>query len=82
MPYYNIDLGQQWLMKWLVAIMHQAITWTNVNLSLKAFWGIYMRAVSQELMKILIHEIKFENYPTKCTATSPRAKKLKHMYKA
>ena len=32
-PFGEIDLGQLWLRKWLVALRHQAITWTNVDLS-------------------------------------------------
>ena len=31
MPYGDIDQGQHWLRKWLVAWWHQAITWTNVD---------------------------------------------------
>ena len=33
----NIDLGRHWFMYWLVAWWHQAITWTNVDLSSKIF---------------------------------------------
>ena len=33
----NIDLGQHWLAYWLVAWQHQAITWTNVDLSSEIF---------------------------------------------
>ena len=32
-PFGDIDLGQHWLRYWLVAWRHQAITWTNVDLS-------------------------------------------------
>ena len=31
--YGDRDLGQRWLRYWLVAWQHQAITWTNVDLS-------------------------------------------------
>ena len=32
-PYGTKDLGQHWLRLWLVAWQHQAITWTNADLS-------------------------------------------------
>ena len=32
-PYGDRDMGQHWLRQWLVAWRHQAITWTNVDLS-------------------------------------------------
>ena len=32
MPYGNTDLGQHWLTWWLVALSHEANTWSNVNL--------------------------------------------------
>ena len=32
MPYGNTDLGQHWLTWWLVALWHEANTWSNVNL--------------------------------------------------
>ena len=33
MPYGIIDHGQHWLRQWLGACQHQAIAWTNVDLS-------------------------------------------------
>ena len=45
-PYGNLDLGQHWLRKWLVAWWHQANTWTNVQ------WGLVV--ISQEMLKISI----------------------------
>ena len=35
-PYGDIELGQHWLRQWLVAWRHQAITWTNVDLSVRS----------------------------------------------
>ena len=32
-PYGNIELVQHWVGKWLVALRHLAITWTNNDLS-------------------------------------------------
>ena len=33
MPYNDIELGQYWFRQWLGAIRHQAITWTNDDLT-------------------------------------------------
>ena len=43
--YGDIELGQHWLRLWLVAWWHQAITWTNADLSSMIsdenhFWAI------------------------------------------
>ena len=46
-PYDSIELAQLWFKLWLVA-WHQAITWTDVDLSSNAFCGIHLRATSQE----------------------------------
>ena len=51
-PYGDIDLGHHWPRQWLVAWRHQAITWTNVDLSLVKSCGIHLRAVSHEMLKI------------------------------
>ena len=45
--YGDIDLDRHWLRYWLGAVRHQAITWTNVDLSPKVFCGIHLRANSQ-----------------------------------
>ena len=45
-PYGGIDLGQHWLRKWLVAWRHQAITWTNVDLSSIRYSDIHWRTTS------------------------------------
>ena len=44
-PYGDIDLGQHWFRQWLVAWRHQAITWTNVDVSLRSC-GIHLRTLS------------------------------------
>ena len=46
------DLGQHWLRYWLVAWRHQAITWTNVDLSSIRSCGIHLRTLSWEDLKI------------------------------
>ena len=55
MQYGNIDLGQHWLKKCVVARQHQAITmitWTNVDL-LVSFCDNHHREISQLLITIL-----------------------------
>ena len=54
-PYGDIDLGQ-----WLGAIRHQAIIWANVDLSSKMFYGIHLRAISQEVPTKSIHSKCFQ----------------------
>ena len=44
-PYGTINVGQHWLSWWLIAWQHQAITWTNVDLSSVGSSGIHMRAI-------------------------------------
>ena len=48
-PCGNRDLGQHWLRYWLVAWLHQAITWTNVDWSSVKSSDIHIRAISQEM---------------------------------
>ena len=44
MPYILVNIGSAngW--------RHQAITWTNVDLSSKVFCGIHLRSISQEVL--------------------------------
>ena len=44
--HWDIELSQHW--------QHQAITWTNVDLSSKLFSGIHLRAISPEVLMYLI----------------------------
>ena len=48
MPNGDIDLGQHWFRKWLVAWWHQAITWTNVDLSSSRSKDNHLMAISQD----------------------------------
>ena len=50
-PYGDRDLGQHWLRYYgrLVAWRHQAITWTNVDLSSVRSSCIHQMAISQEI---------------------------------
>ena len=45
-PFGDLDLGQRWLRYWLVAWRHQAITWTNVDLSSVKSSGIHLKGIS------------------------------------
>ena len=56
-PYGDRDLGQHWLRQWLVALRHQAITWTNVDWSWVKTSDINIRAISQEMPQPSIPEI-------------------------
>ena len=69
-PYGDIDLGQHWLRQWLVAWRHQAINWTNVDLSSARSHDIHLRAFSQDIsqpsiikssMKITYWYLKFHS---------------------
>ena len=48
-PFGDIDLGQHRLRWWLDALRHQAITWTNVDLSSVRSTVIHLRAISSEV---------------------------------
>ena len=52
--YGNTDLGQHWLRLGLVAWWHQAITWTNIHLTSVRSFGIQLRAILQEMLKMYI----------------------------
>ena len=55
MPYNEIDLGRHWLRQLLLVWRHQAITWTNVDLSSVGFFCvIHLRAISQDVLMNLI----------------------------
>ena len=46
--YGDIELDQHWLMQWHVAWRHQAITWANLDLSVRSS-DINLRAIWQEI---------------------------------
>ena len=56
-PYGDIDLGPCWLRWWLTAWWHQAIIWTNIDLSPKVFSGIQLRVISQEVLMNLFRDM-------------------------
>ena len=59
-PYGDRDLGQHWLRQWLVAWLHQAITWTNVDLSSVRSSGVHLRPISQEIPQPSVTEISLK----------------------
>ena len=66
-PYGDRDLGQHWLWQWLVAWRHQAITWTNVDLSslkpsdfhLRTIWPEILSHQSLKYFSVKITHLKF-----------------------
>ena len=56
-PYGDRELGQPWLRWWLAAWRHQAITWTNVDLSSAMSCGFHVRAIQQEMPQSSIPKI-------------------------
>ena len=64
-----IYLCQHWLKYWFVSWQHQAISWTNVDLSPTGSCGIQLRSMITQIFMIAIPEI---NCASKITATSIR----------
>ena len=60
-PYGCRDLGQHWFRYWLVAVRQQAITWTNVDLSLVRSSGIHLSAILQEILQLSVTEISLKS---------------------
>ena len=57
-PHGGMDLGQYWSRQWLGAWRHQAITWNNVYLSSVRYFGIHIRVLSKEDVKIAISKTR------------------------
>ena len=74
--YGDMELGQHWLRKWLVAWRHQAITWTNVDLSLVRSINIHLRAISPEIPQLSITRITLKTTYPKFYSNSPGANEL------
>ena len=75
-PYGEIDLGQHWLRQWLVAWQHQAITWTNVDLSSGSSNDIHLRVISQDIPQPWNTYINLEIIFLKCYSNLPEANEL------
>ena len=78
MTTYGIgDPGQHWFRQWLIAWWHQAIAWTNVDLSSARFWGHYHKKIWR------YHSVKQDwnpNYIFKITLRYPRGQWVKHAF--
>ena len=77
-PYGDRDLGQHWLRRWLVAWRHQAITWTNVDLSSVRSCGHHVRAISLEMPQSSVTKIYLKITCLKFHSNFPGANALKY----
>ena len=68
-----IDLGQHWLMQWLVAWRHQAIAWTNVDLSSVRSSYINLMAISQKINQSSMTKTNMKITHLKCHINLPEA---------
>ena len=59
-PYGGRDLGQHWFRQWLVAWRHQAITWTNVDLTSLMSSDVHLRAISLEISQPSVTKISLK----------------------
>ena len=59
-PYTDTDLAQYWHGKWLVAWLHRAITWTNVDFSLVMPCDIHLTAISLRVSNLQLKKIGLE----------------------
>ena len=59
-PYGDRDMDQHWLRQWLVAWQHQAITWTNIDLSSVRSSNILLGIISHKIPQPLIIEISLK----------------------
>ena len=66
----NIGSGNGLLGDW----WHQAITWTNVHFLLVRFYGIYLRAISQEIPQSSISKISLKIIYPEFHSNLPEAK--------
>ena len=75
-PYDSIDQGKHWLRWWLGAVRHQAITWTNVDLSSVRSQGIHLRALPLLDLKIPINQSLSKIAILKSISDLPRGNEL------
>ena len=68
-PYGDRDLGQIWLSYWLVALRHQALTWTNIDFPL----GVHMWAISQRVSHLLFCILNLKSTLLRSLPHLPRA---------
>ena len=78
MSYGDRDLGQHWFRKWLVAWRHQAITWTNIDVTSERSSDIHLRTISQVISLPSITEISLKIIHTNFHWNLPRVNELIH----
>ena len=76
MPFGDRDLGQHWLRQWLVTWRHQAITWTNIDLSSVRCSGIHLRAISSEIPQPPFTKVSLKITHLKLNQNLPGANEL------
>ena len=76
-PYGDKELVRHLLMKWMVALGHQYIAWTNVGFLINAIlWHSPENNLAGRVPGNALYT-EFENYTFKITATSPRGQWVK-----
>ena len=80
MPYGGTDLGQHWRRYWLVAWQHQAITWTNVDLSLIRSSDNHQKVISQKIPQPSIIKISWRITYLKFHSNLPGANDLSNLF--
>ena len=73
-PYGDTDLDQHWLLQWLVARQHQAITRNNADVSSES--DIHLRAISQEIHQPSITNTSFKIIYIRFQSNLPRVNEL------
>ena len=76
MPYGGINLGQHWLKQCFVAWWHEAIAWTNIDLSSVRSIGIHPRAISWGINLSSVHKINLKITVLKFHGNLPGANEL------
>ena len=79
-PYCDRDLTQHWLRQWLVAWRHQAITWTNVDLSPVEFCAIHLTTILLVSLMVSIHGINSKIIFFKLQPHLPGANEVRMAY--
>ena len=79
-PYGDMELGQHCPKEWRVAWRHQAIIWTNAELSLMMCHGINLRALSLNDVNIPINKTRLKIAGLKWHPSLPGDNELKSEY--
>ena len=77
-PYGDIGLGQHWFRWWLVAWWHQAITWTNVDLSSVSSSYLHLMLIFVEIPQLSNTKVTLKITCIKFHSSLPWANELTH----